>query len=459
MLKNSVVYIKIDVVKYSSIYENKQILNRTARGTGYCISTASPASSSKLEDGEDDKLYIVTNWHVINDNVNVYIRDPHEEKYFKTKVLIECPYIDLAILECPKELNLKPLELAELPSLMEECLIYGFPIDGYNLTATKGVISRFETVSVTGLEWISYLSLRLDVSAYFGNSGGPVLNSSGKVIGTVNASNISIGHVTYCMPSFFVKNIILFRNNATEMPICSLGVKTQKLTNSMKKYYGFDGAGILVTSLDSVASNTKVKEEDILISVNGKHINDNGMLKLSDFLPLEKNCDLDTYVYFNFYIGLLKPNDKVVLELFRDKAIISETIILEKMNEPIALKNNRFYTHSRVSDESKIYTFAPLSRYGITELEECRDFILRGYKSGQEMVLLSVTPLGSVAIKDTIKNDDDDALDCKHLIVKSVDDVKVRDFAHFIETLDIKNIKKNVKKIKFRKCSNILILS
>ena len=429
-LKDSVVYIKVDVKSMSSIYQDKVLYSRKVRGSGYCIEY-------------EKKKYIITNWHVIVDHEAVYIRDPYKELYYKSKVLIDCIYIDLAILECPKELNLVPLRPAKLPSLLLNANIYGYPVDGYSLTATKGVISRFEILQVGGKEWISYLTLRMDVSAFFGNSGGPVLNDQDEVIGTVNAINRDVGHVTFCIPTFFTYNLlnVLIRKN-TKFLIKNLGIDTVELTDNAKKYLNFKGDGALISRIHNFES---LKVNDIIMSINGIKISSHCKLKLSSFLELEEDCDLDTFVHFNYYVSYHSQNHSqnsandgndesgnFNLEVWRDSKIHNIRMQSIKQKDILPLTNDSFFKVDQ-------YNFAPLSRKGLVEMGSCREFVMMDFKLKKEPIVMASS---------------DPKLPCSYLIVKSLDDVKIKDFKQFLD--EIKG--KKMVKVSFRKTPEVLFL-
>jgi S1-C subfamily serine protease len=138
--------------------------SRFSSGTGYFINT---------------KGTLVTNAHVINDAKIISVS--FDGYTYEAKLLAQDPLNDIAILDI--ELESIPLYLSDEPPVVgEDILVLGFPlpeIQGEDLKATFGNIN-----SLSGLLGDVRL-LQFDASIQGGNSGSPILNKYGQVIGTV----------------------------------------------------------------------------------------------------------------------------------------------------------------------------------------------------------------------------------------------------------------------------------
>ena len=137
-----------------------------SRGTGFNI---------------DSEGLIVTNAHVVNNAKVVEIKFSRGNVYKGTK-LASFPEVDLALIKIRGE-NLPKLDLAEngAVSFGDKVIIIGNPL-GFPFMVSQGTVSGYAFLH-SRLEPV----LKIDGFIYKGNSGSPVINSQGKVIGIVFA--------------------------------------------------------------------------------------------------------------------------------------------------------------------------------------------------------------------------------------------------------------------------------
>jgi S1-C subfamily serine protease len=138
----------------------------------------------------DKQGHILTNNHVIEGAqiVEVTLSDKHK---FKAQVVTRDRSHDLALLQIQGSPNLQPATLADSRSLQVGQQVYaiGNPF-GFNGTMTRGIISAIRSIQMPSGNKIED-AIQTDASVNPGNSGGPLLNSRGEVIGitTLIASN------------------------------------------------------------------------------------------------------------------------------------------------------------------------------------------------------------------------------------------------------------------------------
>ncbi len=142
-----------------------QILTITSSGSGFIIDT----------DGR-----VVTNQHVVSGNLNVTVRMNDGTEY-PASVLGVDAIADLAVVDITPEIALTPLQLGDssLVQVGEEVIAIGYPLGfqlGQSQTVTRGIISSKRIYD--GVE-----HLQTDAAINSGNSGGPLFNRAGQVIG------------------------------------------------------------------------------------------------------------------------------------------------------------------------------------------------------------------------------------------------------------------------------------
>lgn len=156
------------------------VLTDDSKGTGFSIS----------KEGQ-----ILTNYHVVDDNKTVIVGFP-EAGRFKADVIQTYPSIDLAILQVDEK-DLPYLELAEKPSYSfgDPITFIGNPLK-FTGIANEGTVIDFYQLS----DW-EVPVMMMEAPVYRGNSGSPVLDDKGKVIGVVFAT---LDHDEYGKVGLFI---------------------------------------------------------------------------------------------------------------------------------------------------------------------------------------------------------------------------------------------------------------
>jgi S1-C subfamily serine protease len=138
----------------------------------------------------DNQGHILTNNHVIDSAQSVEVTLWNKKKYKATVIGIDRVH-DLALLQIHGAPNLQPATLSDSTNLMVGQIVYaiGNPF-GFSGTMTRGIISALRSVQLPSGNQIED-AIQTDASVNPGNSGGPLLNSRGDVIGitTMIASN------------------------------------------------------------------------------------------------------------------------------------------------------------------------------------------------------------------------------------------------------------------------------
>ncbi len=232
--------------------------------------------------------YFITNAHVVDTAKNTWIQIPDlGRKNIETEIIGICPDVDVALLKI-KEFELSSIKksLGEIPvinlgdsdliSRTDEILVFGYPLGQYYLKTTVGVISGLEHID-------SQMHFQIDAAINCGNSGGPVVNKDGKVIGIATAAIPSAENIGYILPINDLK-IILYDLYKTKF------FRKQKLgilynsTNAaqMKKLNGHIVEGIYINTVlkDSIAEQTGIKEGDVLTQIEEYNIDNFGEINV-----------------------------------------------------------------------------------------------------------------------------------------------------------------------------------
>lgn len=191
---------------------------------------------------------IVTNEHVVRDNKEVIIKGAFFDKYLAKVLYLDIHY-DLAFIEAPDTLNSLPVKLADA-QLIEDgdtVIAVGHPFN-LKYTATQGIISN------SSHQQGPIMYLQHDAALNPGNSGGPLINTQGEVVG-VNTFIIKNGNsIGFSLPvDVLYKALQEYKDQEAEFMVrCNscLNIVADKKENS--KYCPICGAEIsLISTIDS----------------------------------------------------------------------------------------------------------------------------------------------------------------------------------------------------------------
>ncbi len=236
---------------------------RKARGlgTGFIISS----------DG-----YICTNHHVVQnvDSVKVTVA----EKTYEAQIIGSDAVTDIALLKIKSSGNFKPVYFGNSDDVKigDFVLAIGNPF-GLDKTFTSGVVSG------TGrrqLDDTGNSHIQTDAAINQGNSGGPLINIDGEVIGVNRAiysssgGNIGIG---FAIPVNSAKEILIELKKYGKIRRGYIGVGMAPLTEDVAKSLGLRGnQGVLIGSVikNSPAAKAGIKEGDVILKIDDKFINE-----------------------------------------------------------------------------------------------------------------------------------------------------------------------------------------
>lgn len=238
----------------------------TSLGSGFIIS----------EDG-----YVVTNNHVIQDadEITVILSD---DKRLKAELVGRDPKTDLAVLKVISDVPLRAVKFgnSDKTRVGDWIVAIGNPF-GLGGTVTAGIISA-RGRDINSGPYDDFL--QTDASINRGNSGGPMFNLDGEVIGVNTAiyspSGGSVG-IGFAIPSATVAPVIKQLRKYGQVKRGWLGVHIQQVTDEIAESLGLDVAeGALVASVieDGPAAKSKIKAGDVILIFNGKRVTEMRLL-------------------------------------------------------------------------------------------------------------------------------------------------------------------------------------
>lgn len=256
-----------DIYSYFYDYGNQpQTQTYTSTGTGIIMT----------KDG-----YILTNAHVVEDATEVTVILNNEEEY-KATIIGSDASADIAVLKIQAS-DLTPAEFGNSDDLVVGDYAYaiGNPL-GFELsnTFTPGIISGLDrTISIND-NTMNLIQTSAAINS--GNSGGPLVNSKGQVIGIVSSkmssnyssSEASIEGLGFAIPITQAKSIIddlTTFGYVTGRP--QLGITAENITDTMSRYYNVP-VGVYIRFMDGsgAAAEAGLKVGDIITGVNGETV-------------------------------------------------------------------------------------------------------------------------------------------------------------------------------------------
>ena len=281
-----------------------------AAGTGFILSS----------DG-----YIATNKHVVANATKIGVILDDGSTYEDVELIGTDPINDFAIIKIKDIKDLTPIKIGDskTTNIGQQVVAIGNALGTYQNSVTSGIISgkgRSLTASDSSRTTYETLSdmIQTDAAINGGNSGGPLVNAAGEVIG-INTAYASQGNnVGFAIPINSVKGIMagVLKDGKFERAV--LGVRYQTITPLIAKEKKLDvTAGAYVKGSNNASAVIKgstgdkagIKDGDIITAVNGTKIGTAGSL--------------------GSLIGEYAVGDTVKLEVYRDKKYVQLDVKLE----------------------------------------------------------------------------------------------------------------------------------
>ena len=291
-----------------------QISNSSAAGTGIIVT----------EDG-----YILTNKHVVNGASRATVVLDDGTTYENVEVAVTDPLNDIAFLKIKDVSGLAAATLGDSKTISvgQQVIAIGNALGLYQNTVTSGIVSgtgRSVTASdgtSSGTETLTDM-IQTDAAINSGNSGGPLVNAAGEVIGINTATSANGENMGFAIPISSAKGMLEQLKATGKAQRTYLGVYSIEITSEVAKNYNLPvNEGVYLYSPSSYsaivsgspAAKAGLQDKDIITKVNDTKVGAAGSL-----------ANL---------IGEYKPGDTVQLTVIRDGKEMAVNVTLEGYSE------------------------------------------------------------------------------------------------------------------------------
>ena len=282
-----------------------ELMPSTGFGSGFIIS----------QDG-----LIVTNAHVVDGATEITVSLPDRREY-SASIVGSDERSDIAVLKVDAT-DLPTLALGDSSDVNvgQWVLAIGSPF-GFEYTATQGIISAVSR-TLPNENYVPFI--QTDAAVNPGNSGGPLFDTDGQVIG-VNAQIFSRSGgfmgLSFAIPINVVKSVVDQLTTTGYVSRGWLGVLIQNVDSALAASFGLDrpiGALVSRVTANSPAASAGLKDGDIILSFNNESID-----RSSDLPPL---------------VGLIPVGDSVEVEVLRERRRLTLNVTIAELKEDRAIR-------------------------------------------------------------------------------------------------------------------------
>jgi putative serine protease PepD len=233
------------------------------------VRTGSGSGTGFLVNGDGT---IVTNAHVVGDSSQVQVRFDDKGSLVDADVLSVDTSTDLAALKVSDVPNgVRPLKLANSDSVQvgDTAIAIGYPL-GLDRTATAGIVSGLERQISAPNGFSIDKVIQTDAAVNPGNSGGPLLNARGEVIGvnsqiaTAGGGEGNVG-IAFAIPVNTVKEVLPALESGNAPEHAYLGLSTSDTANG-------EGAQIAQVTSGGPSADAGLQPGDVVVKVDGQDI-------------------------------------------------------------------------------------------------------------------------------------------------------------------------------------------
>ena len=342
--------------------------------------------------------YILTNTHVVDNATRVTVRLT-DRREFQAKVIGSDDKSDVALLKIEAK-NLPTVRIGDPAKLRpgEWVVAIGSPFNFQN-SVTAGIVSALGR-EVRGGSAYNYVNfIQTDVAVNPGNSGGPLFNMNGEVVGInsqIYSNTGSYAGLSFAIPIDIANNVRQQLATTGHVTRGLIGVSIQPVTAALAESFGLDrprGAAVSSVVPGAAADKAGVKPEDIILSVNGRKI--------------EQSSELPAL------IAGIRPGTAAELEVWRGQGVKRISVIVDELKDKASVA--RATGSGKESDKLDALGLSvrELSAAEKSQLHTTGSVVITetdgpsaeaGLRSGEVVLGANRKPVGSVAeLRDAVR--------------------------------------------------------
>jgi S1-C subfamily serine protease len=383
---------------------------------------------------------ILTAAHVVARSRLLEVKKENDPKKYIAHIKYISHQADLALLQIEDKAffnHTKPLKLSTDVKVRDKVTVVGYPIGGKNVSTTTGIVSRIEQqFYVYSAEKL--LSIQVDAAINSGNSGGAVVDEQNKLIGIAMMKKLNTSNIAYIVPTVIIETFLEDIKDAKVDGFNKDHTFFMSIeNNTLKEFYGLkDGNGILISQVDKY--NTNIQINDIILAIDGKDIANNGTI------ATQYGRISFAHIYNTKQIG-----DTITLDILRDKKHIKITNTIGQIANLIEYefaKKPRYIIYGGL-------VFAPITNNYLFKIpKQESEYIKRKLYSKKKSKDFNeaITMMPTVFPNNVNRGYSNWAS-----VLKSVNGIKIKNFAHLVDVLD--NIKSKYTKFEFFENSTIVL--
>jgi serine protease Do len=300
-----------DSVVVVSTYKGSTL---AASGTGFVYK----------EDG--DKAYILTNYHVIEAGNKVTVTFTNG-KVVETTIVGHNQYSDIAVLSVNSKdvISVASIGSSKDARVGDTMFTVGAPLDStYSWTVTRGILSgkdRMVQVSLSNSASGDYVMkvLQTDASINSGNSGGPLCNSNGEVIGITSLKLVSSGveGMGFAIPieDAVATATSIMNGEKTETPYIGISMVDLATAYYQQNYY-------------DIIKNSNLTKGVFVVSVEKDSPADKAGLKDNDIITKINDTDISSMAYLRYELYQHKVGETITITYYRDGKTSTANVVL-----------------------------------------------------------------------------------------------------------------------------------
>jgi S1-C subfamily serine protease len=293
-----------------AVLDANKVYEKVSRATVRVTNGTNTIGSGFIMDADG---HVITAYHVINGLSQIFVI-MDDGRVSRASVTGFSQFSDVAVLKLEENPSIEPPALADSSKIRigEPVIAIGSPLNLRD-TLTAGVISQVNRFTSYGTDSLSVANLlQFDAPVNPGNSGGPLANARGEILGIVVA-RITVGDgIYYAVASNKVKRVAAAIIANGTFPYPWIGVSVSDLTPQLVQERSLETAnGVLVAgvSASSPAQAAGIRNDDIIVAIDGVSVRD--------------SADLTSY------LGEYKsPGDASVIRVIRGSASLDLSIYI-----------------------------------------------------------------------------------------------------------------------------------